>query len=131
MSDVGGGRLILIVEDNDKNMKLTRDVLQFRGFRTVEATTGEDGVTLAGTHLPDLILMDIALPGIDGVEAAQRLKAEPSTAAIPIVALTASVMEADRARFGEAGFAGLIAKPIDVLTFPDQVLAYCATADGA
>ena len=131
MSDVGGGRLILIVEDNDKNMKLTRDVLQFRGFRTVEATTGEDGVTLAGTHLPDLILMDIALPGIDGVEAAQRLKAEPSTAPIPIVALTASVMEADRARFGEAGFAGLIAKPIDVLTFPDQVLAYCATADGA
>ena len=131
MSDVGGGRLILIVEDNDKNMKLTRDVLQFRGFRTVEATTGEDGVTLAGTHLPDLILMDIALPGIDGVEAAQRLKAKPSTAPIPIVALTASVMEADRARFGEAGFAGLIAKPIDVLTFPDQVLAYCATADGA
>ena len=128
---MGGGRLILIVEDNDKNMKLTRDVLQFRGFRTVEATTGEDGVTLAGTHLPDLILMDIALPGIDGVEAAQRLKAKPSTAPIPIVALTASVMEADRARFGEAGFAGLIAKPIDVLTFPDQVLAYCATADGA
>jgi two-component system cell cycle response regulator DivK len=131
MSDVGGGRLILIVEDNDKNMKLTRDVLQFRGFRTVEATTGEDGVALAGTHLPDLILMDIALPGIDGVEAAQRLKAEPLTAAIPIVALTASVMEADRARFGDAGFAGLIAKPIDVLTFPGQVLAYCAPANGA
>lgn len=131
MSEMGGGRLILIVEDNDKNMKLTRDVLQFRGFRTVEATTGEDGVALAGTHMPDLILMDIALPGIDGVEAAQRLKAEPLTAAIPIVALTASVMEADRARFGEAGFAGLIAKPIDVLTFPDQVLAYCATANGA
>ena len=131
MSEVGGGRLILIVEDNDKNMKLTRDVLQFRGFRTVEATTGEDGVTLAGTHLPDLILMDIALPGIDGVEAAQRLKAKPSTAPIPIVALTASVMEADRARFGEAGFAGLIAKPIDVLTFPGQVLAYCAPANGA
>ena len=131
MSDVGGGRLILIVEDNDKNMKLTRDVLQFRGFRTVEATTGDDGVALAGTHLPDLILMDIALPGIDGVEAAQRLKAEPLTAAIPIVALTASVMEADRARFGDAGFAGLIAKPIDVLTFPGQVLAYCAPANGA
>jgi two-component system cell cycle response regulator DivK len=131
MSEMGGGRLILIVEDNDKNMKLTRDVLQFRGFRTVEATTGEDGVALAGTHMPDLILMDIALPGIDGVEAAQRLKAEPLTAPIPIVALTASVMEADRARFGEAGFAGLIAKPIDVLTFPDQVLAYCATANGA
>ncbi len=130
MSDVGGGRLILIVEDNDKNMKLTRDVLQFRGFRTVEATTGEDGVTLAREHLPDLVLMDIALPGIDGVEATRQIKAEPPTAAIPIVALTASVMEADRARFGEAGFAGLIAKPIDVLTFPDQVLAYCTKADG-
>jgi two-component system, cell cycle response regulator DivK len=130
MSDVGGGRLILIVEDNDKNMKLTRDVLQFRGFRTVEATTGEDGVTLAQEHLPDLVLMDIALPGIDGVEATRQIKAEPPTAAIPIVALTASVMEADRARFGEAGFAGLIAKPIDVLTFPDQVLAYCTKADG-
>jgi two-component system cell cycle response regulator DivK len=130
MSEVGGGRLILIVEDNDKNMKLTRDVLQFRGFRTVEATTGEDGVTLAREHLPDLVLMDIALPGIDGVEATRQIKAEPPTAAIPIVALTASVMEADRARFGEAGFAGLIAKPIDVLTFPDQVLAYCTKADG-
>jgi two-component system cell cycle response regulator DivK len=130
MSDVGGGRLILIVEDNDKNMKLTRDVLQFRGFRTVEATTGEDGVTLAREHLPDLVLMDIALPGIDGVEATRQIRAEPPTAAIPIVALTASVMEADRARFGEAGFAGLIAKPIDVLAFPDQVLAYCTKADG-
>ena len=112
-------------------MKLTRDLLQFRGFRTVEATTGEDGVALAREHLPDLVLMDIALPGIDGVEATQRLKAEAATAAIPIVALTASVMEADRARFGAAGFAGLIAKPIDVLTFPGQVLAYCTTAGDA
>ncbi|MDQ2934480.1 MAG: response regulator [Chloroflexota bacterium] len=127
MSDIGAGRLILIVEDNDKNMKLTRDVLRFNGFGTVEATTGEDGVTLAREQLPALILMDIALPGIDGVEATRQLKAEPPTAAIPIVALTASVMEADRARFGEAGFAGLIAKPIDVLTFPHQVLAYCKT----
>ena len=80
---------------------------------------------MARQHLPDLVLMDISLPGIDGVEAARQLKAEPSTAMIPIVALTASVMEADRARFGEAGFAGLIGKPIDVLRFPDQVLAYC------
>ena len=125
MTEQGAGKLILIVEDNEKNLKLARDVLQFHGFRTVEATRGEDGVVMARQHLPDLVLMDISLPGIDGVEAARQLKAEPSTAMIPIVALTASVMEADRARFGEAGFAGLIAKPIDVLTFPDQVLAYC------
>lgn len=130
MSNIGAGRLILIVEDNDKNMKLTRDVLQFNGFGTVEASSGEDGVTLAREHMPALILMDIALPGIDGVEATRQLKAEPPTAEIPIVALTASVMEADRARFGEAGFAGLIAKPIDVLTFPHQVLAYCKTTGG-
>ena len=125
MSDEGGGRLILIVEDNDKNLKLARDVLQFHGFRTVEAISGEEAVAAARQHLPDLVLMDIALPGIDGVEAARQLKAEPSTATIPIVALTASVMEADRARFGEVGFAGLIAKPIDVLRFAEQVLAYC------
>jgi CheY-like chemotaxis protein len=112
------------VEDNEKNLKLVRDVLHFHGFRTLEAINGEEAVAMAGQHLPDLVLMDIALPGIDGVEAARQLKAQPSTAATPIVALTASVMEADRARFGAAGFAGLIAKPIDVLTFPAHVLAY-------
>ena len=125
MSGLGEGRLILIVEDNEKNMKLARDVLQFHGFRTVETVNGEDAVIMAREHLPDLILMDISLPGIDGVEATRQLKDEPSTATIPIVALTASVLATDRARFDEAGFAGLIAKPIDVLTFPEQVLAYC------
>jgi two-component system cell cycle response regulator DivK len=125
VSGLGAGRLILIVEDNEKNMKLARDVLQFHGFRTVETVNGEDAVIMARGHLPDLILMDISLPGIDGVEATRQLKDEPSTATIPIVALTASVLQADRARFEEAGFAGLIAKPIDVLTFPAQVLAYC------
>jgi two-component system cell cycle response regulator DivK len=121
----GSDRLILIVEDNEMNMKLARDVLRFNGFRTVEATSGEDALLMAPEHLPDLVLMDIALPGIDGVEAARRLRAAPETAAIPIVALTASVMETDRARFVDAGFAGLIAKPINVLRFPEQVLAYC------
>jgi two-component system, cell cycle response regulator DivK len=121
----GNGTLVLIVEDNEKNLKLARDVLQFHGFRTVEATTGEEGVAMALEHRPDLVLMDIALPGIDGVDATAALKAEPITASIPVVALTASVMQADRTRFEQAGFAGLIAKPIDVLTFPDQVLAYC------
>jgi len=126
----GLGHLVLIVEDNDKNLKLARDVLRFNGFRTVEATSGEDGVVMAREHLPDLVLMDIALPGIDGVEAARQLRATPETAAIPIVAMTASVMETDRARFLEAGFAGLIAKPINVLNFPGQVLAYCPEPAG-
>lgn len=125
MSGNGADRLVLIVEDNDKNLKLARDVLQFHGFRIVEATSGEDGVALAHEHLPALVLMDIALPGIDGVEATRQIKADRATASIPIVALTASVMQADRERFDEAGFAGLIAKPIDVLKFPGQVLAYC------
>jgi two-component system, cell cycle response regulator DivK len=128
MSGAGGGRLILIVEDNERNMKLARDVLQFHGFRTVEAVSGEDGMALAHQHIPDLILMDIALPGIDGVAATQQLKNEAATATIPIVALTASVTASDRARFGDAGFAGFIAKPIDVLKFPGQVLAYCEHA---
>ena len=121
----GNGTLVLIVEDNEKNLKLARDVLQFHGFRTIEAMNGEDGVSMARQNLPDLVLMDIALPGMDGVDATRELKHEAATASIPIVALTASVMQSDRARFEQAGFAGLIAKPIDVLTFPDQVLAYC------
>ena len=125
MSGQGGGRLILIVEDNAMNLKLARDVLRFNGFRTLEATSGEEALPMAREHQPDLVLMDIALPGIDGVEAARRLRAAPETAAIPIVALTASVMDTDRARFVDAGFAGLIAKPINVLRFPEQVLAYC------
>ena len=128
MSSAGAGRLILIVEDNAKNAKLARDVLRFHGFQTMEASSGEAGMALAREHLPDLILMDIALPIMDGVDATRQLKAEGPTAAIPIVALTASVMQTDRARFGEAGFAGIIAKPIDVLKFPEQVLAYCENA---
>jgi two-component system cell cycle response regulator DivK len=125
VSGPGAGRLVLIVEDNDKNLRLARDVLQFNGFRTLDATTGEDGVIQAREQRPDLILMDIALPGIDGVEATRQIKADSETAAIPIVALTASVMQTDRARFEAAGFAGLIPKPIDVLTFSDEVAGYC------
>ena len=125
MTETGSARLILIVEDNGRNMKLARDVLQFHGFRTLEAETGEDGISLARDHLPDLILMDIALPGMDGVDATRRLKADAVTAGIPVVALTASVTEADRARFDDAGFAGCIAKPIDVPSFPELVLRFC------
>jgi len=125
MSAIGAGRVVLIVEDNDKNLKLARDVLEYHGFQTLEAATGEVGMNLARANQPDLILMDIALPGIDGVEATRQLKQEPATASVPIVALTASVMHDDRSRFEAAGFAGLIAKPIDVRAFADQVLGYC------
>lgn len=116
--------LILIVEDNEKNLKLARDVLRFHGFRTVEAVDGESAVTMSLAHLPALILMDIQLPGIDGIVAMQRIRADERTKHIPTVALTASVMTGDRERFDTAGFDGFIAKPIEVKTFPDQVRAY-------
>jgi two-component system cell cycle response regulator DivK len=122
---VAGGHLILIVEDNEKNLKLARDVLQFSGFQTLEAGTGEAAVDLARERHPDLILMDIELPGIDGITALQQLRAEPDTAGIPIVALTASAMSADRDRFFGAGFDGYISKPINIKEFPDQVRAHC------
>jgi two-component system cell cycle response regulator DivK len=116
--------LILIVEDNEKNLKLARDVLRFHGFRTVEAIDGESAVTMSLEHLPALILMDIQLPGIDGIVAMKQIRADPRTKHIPTVALTASVMTGDRERFDEAGFDGFIAKPIEVKNFPDQVRTY-------
>ena len=118
-------KLILIVEDNEKNLKLARDVLRFKGLRTIEAGNAEDGIDLAIEHRPDLILMDVQLPGMDGVAALGRLRSEPRTAAIPVVAFTASVMKEDRERFDAAGFDGHLLKPIDVKTFADQVRAYC------
>ena len=105
---------ILIVEDNEKNMKLVRDVLQAKGYATFEAVTGEDGVRLATERKPDLILMDIQLPGIDGIEALRRLRANPETAKIPAVAVTASVMQQDRKHIMEAGFDGYLGKPISL-----------------
>ncbi|GAC1696217.1 MAG: response regulator [Candidatus Limnocylindrales bacterium] len=116
--------LILIVEDNEKNLKLTRDVLRFHGFRTIEAPDGETGVRLAAEQLPQLILMDIQMPGIDGIEALRRIRADEATAGITTVALTASVMSGDRERFDAAGFDGFIAKPIDIKTFPNQVRSH-------
>ncbi len=116
--------LILIVEDNEKNLKLARDVLRFHGYRTVEATDGETAVTMAAEQLPALVLMDIQLPGIDGIAAMKRIRADARTKHIPTVALTASVMTGDRERFNEAGFDGFIAKPIDVKTFPTTVRGY-------
>ena len=117
------GEVILIVEDNDKNLKLVRDLLQFKGYRTIEAITAEQGIDLAAEHRPDLILMDVQLPGMDGVEALGRLKADPGTAAIPVVALTAFAMKDDRERF--AGFDGYLVKPINIRELPDQVREFC------
>jgi two-component system cell cycle response regulator DivK len=120
--------LILIVEDNEKNMKLARDVLQFNGFRTLEAVTAEQGLRLAAEHHPDLILMDIQLPGMDGLTALRRLRDDPVTAGIKIVALTAFAMKDDRERFVGAGFDGYLSKPISIRELPSQVRQYLGPA---
>jgi two-component system cell cycle response regulator DivK len=122
--------LILIVEDNEKNMKLARDLLQYHGFATLEATNAEDGLVLAREKRPRLVLMDIQLPGMDGVTALAELRAEAATATIPVVAMTASVMKEDRERFEKAGFDGFITKPIDVRAFPQQVRDHIARGRG-
>ena len=113
--------LILIVEDNEKNMKLARDVLQVKGYTTIEATTGEDGVRLATERKPDLVLMDIQLPGINGIEALRTLRANPTTAHIPVIAVTASVMQQDRKLITEAGFDAYVGKPINLREFLDAL----------
>jgi len=115
--------VILIVEDNEKNMKLTRDVLQFNGFTTLEATTAEDGIAVAQARAPSLILLDIQLPGIDGVTALGRLRADPLTASIPVMALTAFAMKDDELRLRGAGFDGYVTKPISIRELPAQVRA--------
>jgi two-component system cell cycle response regulator DivK len=118
------GELILIVDDNEKNMKLARDVLGFAGFRILEAVNAEEAIAVAQEHVPDVILMDIRLPGMDGTTALGRLKGEARTAAIPVVALTSFAMKGDRERFLAAGFDGYLEKPIRVKEFPDQVRRY-------
>jgi two-component system cell cycle response regulator DivK len=119
------GQLVLIIEDNEKNLKLARDLLQYHGFRTIEAPDAETGLRMASDSKPDIILMDIELPGMDGATALERLRADSAIAGIVVVAFTASVMPVDRDRFFRAGFAGIIVKPIDVAMFPREVLAYC------
>ena len=111
------GALILIVEDNDKNRKLVRDVLTFKGYEVIETETGEEGVRLARERCPSLVLMDIRLPGIDGVEALRRLRADETTREIPVMAMTASVMSADRQKIMAAGFEAYQSKPINVTDF--------------
>jgi CheY-like chemotaxis protein len=108
------GSPILVVEDNDKNMKLFRDVLNATGYETLEATTGEDAIELARTNTVALVLMDVQLPGIDGVEALARLRDDERTASIPVLALTAQAMQGDELRFLDTGFDGYLSKPVDV-----------------
>ena len=112
---------VLIVEDNEKNMKLARDVLQSRGYTTLEAVTGEDGVRIAKERVPDLVLMDIQLPGLNGIDALKQLRADPGTAGIPVVAFTASVTPTDRSQINEAGFDGFLSKPINLKEFLETV----------
>jgi len=119
------GERVLVVEDNDKNMKLIRDVLQATGYDTVEASTGDDALKLALSQAPALVLMDVQLPGIDGVEALARLRDDERTASIPVLALTAQAMHGDRERFLAAGFDGYLSKPVDVAELLRTVEEYC------
>jgi two-component system cell cycle response regulator DivK len=112
---------ILIIEDNEKNLKLVRDVLQVKGYATLEATTAEDGIRIAREEIPDLVLMDIQLPGMNGIDALGVLRADTSTAAIPVIAVTASVMQQDRKLITDAGFDGYVGKPINLKEFLDAV----------
>ena len=120
------GERVLVVEDNDKNMKLFRDVLQATGYSTLEATTGEQAVELALSEAPALVLMDVHLPGIDGVEALETMRQNERTASIPVLALTAQAMSGDRERFLEAGFDGYLAKPVDVIELMEAVREHCS-----
>jgi CheY-like chemotaxis protein len=118
-------RQVLVVEDNEKNMKLVRDVLRATGYTTLEATTGEDAVELAQAREPALVLMDVQLPGIDGLEALRRLRQDELTASIAVLAVTAQAMSGDRERFLEAGFDGYLSKPIDVAELIQVVQEHC------
>jgi len=115
------GELILIVEDNEKNRRLVRDVLQFKGYETIETETGEEGVELARTRQPALVLMDIQLPGIDGITALKRLREDPATRGMRVMAVTASAMTQDRQTILAAGFDGYQSKPINVKAFVEAV----------
>jgi two-component system cell cycle response regulator DivK len=121
--------LVLIVDDNDKNLKLARDVLRAAGFRTLEAANGRQAISVAVSQLPDLVLLDLRLPDMDGVAVARALGAGPRTRGIPLVALTALEPEPERLR--AAGFTDHLRKPIDVVTFPDLVRGYCAGRDAS
>ena len=122
--------VILVVEDNERNLKLLRDLLEYEGYDVRVARTGEDAVTLAVKDPPDLVLMDLQLPGIDGMEALRRLRESPRTVDIPVVAVTAQAMKQDRERVLQAGFNGYVEKPISVRAFPDQVRRFLPDEGG-
>lgn len=118
--------LVLIVDDNLQNLKLARDVLRAAGLRTIEATGGREGMALAAERLPDVILLDLRLPDLDGIEVARALRADARTTRIPLVALSAQ--QADDDWLLAAGFAGKLEKPISIRDLPDQVRGYCRSA---
>jgi CheY-like chemotaxis protein len=122
--------VILVVEDNERNLKLLRDVLEYAGYDVHAARTAEDGIALAASEPPDLVLMDLQLPGIDGMEALRRLRESPRTADIPVVAVTAQAMKQDRERALQAGFDGYVEKPISVRGFLDQVRRFFSGEKG-
>ncbi len=117
---------ILVVEDNPLNLKLVRDVLRFAGYEVVEATSGEECLTLAGICAPDLVLMDLQLPGIDGAEALRILRQDPRVSGVPIVAVTAFAMKRDREKATREGFDGYLEKPINIRELPTQVSGFLA-----
>jgi len=118
-----------VVEDNEKNMKLVRDLLEATGYRPLEATTGSVALELALEHRPDLVLMDIRLADIDGLEALSRLRADERTATIPVLAVTAQAMQGDRERFLAAGFDGYLSKPVNIADLLATVKRYCEGAN--
>lgn len=122
--------LVLIVDDNDRNRKLARDVLGAAGFRVLEAATAGEGIALASQHLPDVILMDLRLPDLDGIEAARVLRAERRTSRIPVVALTALPIDAGDDWLVDAGFAGFLPKPVDIDGLPNAVRGFSARRPG-
>ena len=113
--------VVLLVEDNERNRKLVRTILEFRGYEVIECDDGAPSLELARAHKPSLVLMDIQLPTMDGITALGRLRADPDTAAIPVIAVTASVTPGERDRVAAAGFNGYVSKPIDVSTFGEMV----------
>ena len=119
-------KTILLVEDNERNRKLVRTILEFRGYEVIECEDGAPSLELARAHKPALVLMDIQLPTMDGITALGRLRADPETAAIPVVAVTASVTPGERDRVVAAGFNGYVSKPIDVSTFGEMVDGHVA-----
>jgi two-component system cell cycle response regulator DivK len=121
------GELILIVEDNAKNRKLVRDVLEVKGYRTIETETAEEGLRLAAEKTPDLILMDIQLPGMDGISALKRLRADPKTKKMAVIAITASAMMHNRQTMLAEGFDGYQTKPISLKEFLSEVQRVLST----